>query len=143
MCKLKTADQFQNQEPNLILRSHFAHRCKQHISTCGASLHVHVHVHAVSSPCRPNNENHFFTAVSINDEKHAMQDYCLGFGNLHPSFLGCRQSFGMVKLAKRTVPYSVLNPQNLDVEQLTLLKNTNSLNINQACNCRKHSQSYM
>ena len=60
---------------------------------------------------------------------------------LHPSFFGFRQSYGLVKFAKRTVLHLGLYPKSLDVEWLTLNTNSNTLNINQAWNLRKHSYS--
>ena len=43
-------------------------------------------------------------------------------------YFGFRQSYGMVKLAKRTVLlHPVLNAKNLDVEQLTLNTISNTL----------------
>ena len=42
---------------------------------------------------------------------------------------GFRQSFEKVKLAKRTVLYTALNPKNLNVEQLRLNTNCNALGI--------------
>ena len=49
-------------------------------------------------------------------------------------FSGFRQSYGMVKFAKRTVLHLGLNPKSLDVEWLTLNINPNALNINQVWN---------
>ena len=44
--------------------------------------------------------------------------------------------YGIAKLAKRTVLYPALNPNNLDVhvELLPLNTNPNTLNTNQVCN---------
>ena len=43
-------------------------------------------------------------------------------------FWGFRQSYGEAELAKRMVLYPALNPKKLDVEQLTLYTNSNTLN---------------
>ena len=63
-----------------------------------------------------------------------IKDLCLRSGGDTFKIFGFKQSYGMVKLVKRAVLYSPLNPRILDVEQLTLNTTPNTLNTNLECN---------
>ena len=59
----------------------------------------------------------------------SIKDSCLGSGSLHPSFLGLgRVVKGKVSEKNGSLPCPN-NPKNLNVEQLTLNTNSNTLRI--------------
>ena len=72
----------------------------------------------------------FFYTVTINEQKYIQWGFVFRVLGPISKFLGFRQCFGNVKLARGTVLYPSLNHKILDVERLTLDANSNILNFN-------------